>query len=67
MNRLKTGVMGCTGLVGQQFVRMLEDHPFFEVVALTASRQSAGEKYEDAVDWLLEDYIHEYTRNRKFF
>jgi len=63
MNKVRTGIMGCTGLVGQQFVRMLRGHPYFEVVALTASKLSAGKKYEDAVDLLLEDYVPEYARN----
>ncbi len=63
MNKIRTAVMGCTGLVGQQFIRMLENHPYFEVVALTASNTSSGKKYEDAVDWLLKDAVPEYARN----
>ncbi len=53
MKKLRTGVMGCTGLVGRQFVRMLDGHPYFEAVTLTASKQSAGKRYGDAVEWLL--------------
>jgi len=43
--------MGCTGLVGQQFVRMLDKHPFFELVALTSSSRSAGKKYACSMNW----------------
>jgi aspartate-semialdehyde dehydrogenase len=45
--------MGCTGLVGQQFVRLLEDHPYFEVVALTSSSRSAGRAYGEAMAWAV--------------
>jgi len=48
---IKAAVMGCTGLVGQQFVRMLAGHPFFELSALTASSRSAGKPYGEAVNW----------------
>lgn len=51
--KMKTAVLGCTGLVGQQFVRMLDGHPFFELTFLTASKNSEGRKYKEAVDWSL--------------
>ncbi|MGB8952092.1 MAG: aspartate-semialdehyde dehydrogenase [Candidatus Aminicenantales bacterium] len=51
MKRLKVAVMGCTGLVGQQFVRMLDGHPFFELSVLTSSSRSAGKKYAAAINW----------------
>ena len=54
VKKLKTAVLGCTGLVGQQFVRMLGDHPFFELTFLTASKNSAGKKYGESVHWCLE-------------
>jgi aspartate-semialdehyde dehydrogenase len=57
IKKLKTAVLGCTGLVGQQFVRMLNGHPFFELSFLTASKRSAGKKYEEAVDWSLGEDI----------
>ena len=47
MQKIPVAVLGCTGLVGQQFIRMLIDHPYFEITALTASSESAGEKYGD--------------------
>ena len=45
MKKVKTAVLGCTGLVGRQFVRLLEDHPFFALSCLTASARSTGRLY----------------------
>ena len=47
--KLKVGVLGATGMVGQRFVTLLENHPWFEVVTLAASPRSAGKTYEEAV------------------
>ncbi len=47
--KLKVGVLGATGMVGQRFVALLADHPWFEVVAVAASPSSAGKAYADAV------------------
>ena len=47
--KLKVAVVGATGIAGQQFLTALEDHPWFEVVALAGSPRSAGKKYEDAI------------------
>jgi len=52
MNKIKAGILGCTGLVGQQFVRMLDRHPFFEVAFLSASKKSTGKRYSEAADWV---------------
>jgi aspartate-semialdehyde dehydrogenase len=54
-NKLKVGVLGATGMVGQRFVALLADHPWFEVVAVAASPSSAGKPYLDAVQgrWTL--------------
>jgi len=49
MEKMKVGVVGATGMVGQRFLTLLEDHPYFEVAALAASARSAGKKYEEAV------------------
>jgi aspartate-semialdehyde dehydrogenase len=49
MKKLKVGIVGATGMVGQRFVTLLADHPWFEVTALAASPRSAGENYEEAV------------------
>ena len=47
--KLKVGVIGATGMVGQNYLRLLANHPWFEVVYLAASPNSAGKKYSDAV------------------
>ena len=47
--KLKVGILGGTGMVGQRFISLLENHPWFEVVAIAASPRSAGKKYEDAI------------------
>lgn len=48
-DRLKVGILGGTGMVGQRFISLLENHPWFEVVTIAASPRSAGKTYEDAV------------------
>ena len=49
MKKLKVGIIGATGMVGQRFLTLLENHPYFEVVALAASARSAGKSYKEAV------------------
>ena len=49
MNKMKVGVIGATGMVGQRFLTLLKDHPYFEVTTLAASARSAGKTYEEAV------------------
>ena len=49
MKNYKVGIVGATGMVGQRFMTLLEDHPWFEVVALAASPRSAGKTYKEAV------------------
>ncbi|MFM5882669.1 aspartate-semialdehyde dehydrogenase [Methanobrevibacter gottschalkii] len=51
---VKVGVLGATGMVGQRFIQLLENHPDFEVTALAASSRSAGKRYEDATTWYLD-------------
>ena len=55
MKQYKVGVVGATGMVGQRFITMLENHPWFKLTALAASARSAGKTYEDAVGnrWLM--------------
>jgi aspartate-semialdehyde dehydrogenase len=48
--KLKVGIIGGTGMVGQRFVTLLHDHPWFEVVSVAASERSAGKSYFEAVD-----------------
>ena len=47
--KLRVGVVGGTGMVGQRFLTLLDNHPYFEVVAIAASARSAGKTYEEAV------------------
>lgn len=49
MKHYKVGIIGATGMVGQRFALLLENHPWFEVTALAASKRSAGKAYKDAV------------------
>lgn len=55
MKKLKVGVIGATGMVGQRFVSLLSDHPWFELTTLAASSRSAGKSYEEAVAsrWII--------------
>ncbi len=47
--KLQVGILGATGMVGQRFITLLENHPWFEIKTLAASANSAGKRYEDAV------------------
>ena len=47
--RLRAGLLGATGMVGQRFVQLLENHPWFEVICLAASERSAGKTYQEAL------------------
>jgi len=49
MNKIPVGVLGATGMVGQQYISLLNDHPWFEVCYVAASPRSAGKKYKEAV------------------
>ncbi len=49
MEKYKVGIIGCTGMVGQRFVTLMENHPWFQLTAIAASPRSAGKTYEDAV------------------
>lgn len=48
-DKLKVGILGGTGMVGQRFISLLENHPWFEVTTIAASPRSAGHSYEDAI------------------
>ena len=62
--KLKVGIIGATGYVGQRFITLLADHPWFEIVALCASPRSAGKTYEEAVDgrWKLDIPCPEFVK-----
>lgn len=65
MKKMKVGIIGGTGMVGQRFITLLENHPWFEVVAIGASERSADLTYEEAVEgrWKLELPIPEAVKN----
>ena len=50
-NKIPVGILGATGTVGQRFVQLLADHPWFEIVAVTGSSRTAGKPYGDGVLW----------------
>ena len=50
MKKLKVGIIGATGMVGQRFMTLLNDHPYFEIAGLYASARSAGKTYVESVD-----------------
>lgn len=56
MKQFKVGIVGATGMVGQRFITLLENHPWFQIEALAASSRSAGKTYENAVGskWAME-------------
>lgn len=60
-SKLKVGILGGTGMVGQRFVTLLADHPWFEVVSIAASARSSGKTYEEAVEgrWKMNSPIPE--------
>lgn len=55
--RHRVAVLGATGAVGQSFIRLLANHPWFELTELAASERSAGKSYADAVHWIGSDAI----------
>ena len=63
--KLKVGILGGTGMVGQRFISLLENHPWFEVVAIAASPRSAGKTYEEAVGgrWKMHKAMPEAVKN----
>lgn len=62
-NKVKVGILGATGAVGQRFLQQLEGHPWFEVYALGASERSAGKNYGSVVRWLLSTSIPESVKS----
>jgi aspartate-semialdehyde dehydrogenase len=56
-SRLPIGILGATGVVGQRFIQMLENHPWFEVAWLAASDRSEGKPYSEAARWRLKTPI----------
>ncbi len=65
--KLRVGILGGTGMVGQRFISLLDQHPWFEVVTIAASQRSEGLRYEDAVSgrWKMETPIPDSVKNIK--
>jgi aspartate-semialdehyde dehydrogenase len=63
MKKIKTAILGCTGLVGQQFVRLLDEHPYFELSCLTASPRSVGKRYNETIAEGQNAAVREKTRS----
>jgi aspartate-semialdehyde dehydrogenase len=59
MDKIPVGVLGATGAVGQRFVQLLADHPWFEITALTGSERTAGGVYREVCRWVLDEDIPE--------
>ena len=63
--KLKVGILGGTGMVGQRFISLLENHPWFEVTTIAASPRSAGKTYAEAVGdrWKMDTPMPEAVKN----
>lgn len=63
--KIKTGIIGATGMVGQTFIKLLENHPWFDVTYLAASESSAGKTYSEAVKgrWHISSEVPDYIKN----
>ncbi|MBI2653844.1 aspartate-semialdehyde dehydrogenase [Candidatus Woesearchaeota archaeon] len=67
MNKIKVGILGATGMVGQRFIDLLQSHPWFEIAELAASEKSAGKTYEEAMEgrWKVSAEIPNKVRKMK--
>ncbi len=63
MDKIPCAILGCTGLVGQYFIKFLANHPIFEIKVLTASERSAKKKFGESVKWMGDGNIPEKIRN----
>ena len=61
-NKLRVGILGATGMVGQRFVELLENHPQFQITALAASDRSQGKTFAEACTWRLAGEMPEFVR-----
>lgn len=62
MDKVRVSILGATGLVGQWMVKLLDNHPFIEVVGLSASPGKVGQRYGDVVKWFIEGDVPEYAK-----
>src|SRR3989344_469958 len=65
MNKIKVGILGATGAVGQRFVQLLENHPYFELTSLAASEKSADKTYYKTMEnrWFVDKELPEYAKD----
>ena len=61
--KIRVGILGATGAVGQRFIQLLADHPWFDLTILAASHRSAGKRFADACRWYLDEPMPEMVRN----
>lgn len=62
MNKIPVAILGATGSVGQRFISLLDNHPWFEVAALAASDRSVGQRYSQAARWVLDVPMPAYAK-----
>ena len=65
MFKKRVGILGATGMVGQRFIELLQDHPQFEITALAASDRSQGKSFQEACTWRLSGEMPESVRSMK--
>lgn len=65
MKKINVGVVGATGAVGQKFIELLIDHPWFNLVKLAGSSRSAGKKYGEVTEWHGPDEVFEKVKDKK--
>ena len=61
--RYSVAVLGATGMVGQKFVQLLDNHPWFKVTSLAASERRIGKKYGEEVDWIVSQDVPKYAKD----
>ena len=67
MEKYRVGIVGATGMVGQRFISLLKDHPWFEVTTIAASPRSAGKTYEEAMEILSGVTLESLVVSRRVF
>jgi len=69
MKKYRVGVIGATGMVGQRFVTLIDDHPWFELCSVAASSRSAGKTYQEAVEgrWMMPSPLPDSVKNMPVF
>ena len=65
MKKIPVAILGATGAVGQRFAQLLENHPWFEVTALTGSDRTVGQTYSEGCRWVLAEAMPEYVKHMK--